>query len=135
MPSRELFNQVLEAVSLTPAARTNGTATGTAVDTLGYESALVLIATGVITDGSHAITLEDSNDNFVGDTTTVAAGDILGTITTPLTSGAGGSAAQAVAYVGKKRYVRVKVVTSGATTGGIFGATVLRSHARHGGTR
>jgi hypothetical protein len=135
MASRELYNHVLEALSLAPAARVNGTATGSTVDLLGYESALVLISTGVITDGSHAITLEDSNDNFSSDTTTVAAGDMLGTILTPLTSGSGGSAVQAVAYVGKKRYLRAKVVTSGATTGGIFAASVLRSHARHGGTR
>jgi hypothetical protein len=64
MASRELYNHVLEALSLAPAARVNGTATGSTVDLLGYESALVLISTGVITDGSHAITLEDSNDNF-----------------------------------------------------------------------
>lgn len=134
MASRELYNHVLEATSLTPAARSANTAVnGTGVDLLGFESALILVTAGVITDGTHTIKLQESADNSTF--TDVAAGDQLGTPPGPLTSGVGGSASACWAYVGSKRYIRVVATTAGATTGGVFAASVLRGHARHGGTR
>jgi hypothetical protein len=123
-----LYHRVLPKQSIVPAAHT-ATATGTSVDTAGFESATIYIDAGVITDGSHVITLQDSPDNSTWTTNTT---DLLGSTPT-LTTGAnnGGSAVSSFGYKGGARYIRVVSTVSGATTGGVYGASITLSHARH----
>lgn len=111
-----------------PAAHVNGATNGTSVDTAGFESATIFVDAGVITDGSHVISLQDSPDNTTWTNTT----SLLGSAPT-LTTGAGngGSAVASFGYIGGQRYIRVVSTVSGATTGGIYGASVALSHARH----
>lgn len=123
--SKDLYNNVLLKQSLVPAARTNGTVNGTAVDRkedgCDYQSVLVLVSAGVITDGTHTIEVQDGDDgtNF----TAVADAYLQGT--EPAIAAADDNKDYAIGYLGLKRYVRVSVVTAGATTGGVFGAAVL----------
>lgn len=125
MPARSINDLLVPALSLAPTART-ASANGTGVDLLGYEAAEILIVAGIITDGSHAITIEESANN--SDFTAVAAADRIGSLPT-LTSSSGGSAVHRFAYVGGKRYIRVVATASGTTSGGIIGALVLRGRA------
>lgn len=105
------------------------TTTGTAVDLAGFDQAAVVIAAGVITDGTHTIKLTEC-DTTGGSYTDVAAGDLSGTFTA-LTSGAGGSATQEVGYLGSKRFLKVvSTVTGSPSTGGVYGAIVVKSGAR-----
>ncbi|MGZ6361773.1 MAG: hypothetical protein ACXWP0_08820 [Ktedonobacterales bacterium] len=136
---RELYDSVLEAPSINPAAYTNAGATGGNVDLAGYESALVVVTTGTITDGTHTLVLQEADDNGSGAPGTfaaVAASDMLGSIPGPLvTGGTFNNKAFAFAYIGLKRWLRVTSSATGSTTGGIYSAAVVRGHTRHASTR
>lgn len=107
--------------SLAPAGNRTSTATGSSVDLRGYDGALVLVAAGTITDGTHTPKVQESDDDSTW--SDVASGDLLGTLA-PITS----NAEQRVAYIGAKRYIRVVVTVSGATTGGMYVAYVVRGY-------
>lgn len=109
------------ATSLPPAART-ATANGSGVDLRGYDAALVMMVVGTITDGTHTPKLQESSDNSTF--TDVAASDLVGSF-----SNLASNTPQRVGYIGSKRYVRVVVTVSGATTGGVYGAVIVRGMA------
>lgn len=118
------FDKVLVNVSLSPAARTDGTASGVAVDrgvNGGMQDAVVVVTTGTITDGSHAITVEDSN-NGSSNWAAVAAEQIQGT--QPTIVAANDDTVFEFGVRSTRRHLRVVAVTTGATTGGIFGAVI-----------
>jgi len=128
MTSKSIDSKVSPVTSLIPKATTT-TTTGTAVDLQNYESAEILVDAGVITDGTHVISLTECATSG-GTYTAVAAADLIGTPPT-LTSTAGGSSVQKFGYKGSKRYLKVVSTVSGATTGGVYGACVVRSNPRH----
>lgn len=120
---------------LPAAARTNGTVSGTGVDLGNFDGALAVIHAGVITDGSHVVTIEESPDNSVWAAVGAAGkvdADRDGIVEPTLTTGGGngGSRVHEIGYVGSRRFLRVKIVTSGATSGGFIDAVVVRGHAR-----
>jgi hypothetical protein len=128
-----LYNNVLAVQSLTAANRTNGTVNGTAVNlwshTVGrqqFRSAMVLIQTGTVTDGTHTITVQESDDN--SSFTPVADGDLQGS--EPAIVSTNDNVIFEVGYHGTQQYLRVSVVTTGATTGGTLGAVILLGDAR-----
>ena len=119
-----LRNQNLNKVrSINVAAKTNGTANGTGVDLAGYDSATITFEVGVRTDGTHAAKIQDSDDN--SSFADVAAAFQVGSFAADVTS----NTDQTVVYLGGKRYIRPVLTTSGATTGAIVGASVIRGHA------
>lgn len=107
------------AESLAPAAYT-GNATGSSVDLQGFHAAAFLIVAGAITDGTHTVSAEESDDGTTW--TAVDAADLDGSFVA-LTTGA----VQKVGYKGAKRYVRAKTTVTGATTGGVYTVSVLRA--------
>lgn len=109
---------VSAAASLGPAART-ADATGTGVDLAGFERALILIASGTITDGTHTVEIQESDDNTTF--TAVADADLDGT-----EAAINDDEIVELGYLGNKRYIRVFVDVAGATTGGVYSATVVR---------
>lgn len=126
---RSVYNHVRAKATLAIAART-ATANGTAVDRAlsgasgtneWFTSATVLIHTGAITDGTHAITLEVSDDN--SSWAAAASTDIQGSL--PSIGSSNDDALYEVGYNGPKRYLRAVTTVSGATTGGVYGATIL----------
>jgi hypothetical protein len=125
-----LYSIARGKVGLTISTRTNGTATGTGVDLNenndNSRSALVVVLAGTMTDGSVAITLEESADNSTW--STVAAPDLQGTA--PTIASTDDDKVFELGYVGSKRYLRVKAVTSAATSGGTFGAVIVRGIPR-----
>jgi len=118
---RDLKNVIDFANSLAPAART-ATGTGTGVDLQGYNGAVVFFHVGTITDGTHTPKLQESADNSTF--TDVAAADLEGTLAALATS-----VNQEAGYKGTKRYVRAVSTVSGATTGGVYAASIVRGHA------
>lgn len=120
---RDLKNNLSEATSLAPAART-ATANGTGVDLRGYDSAEVLFLVGAITDGTHTPKVQESDDDSAY--TDVAAADQDGTL-----ANIAANTNQVVGYKGTKRYIRAVSTVSGATTGGVYGAVVIRSNPEH----
>lgn len=123
------YDDVVVAQSLAPSART-ATANGTAVDTVvngGMQDAVLVVHAGTVTDGTHAITVQESADGSTG-WTAVAAGNLQGSLPS-LTS----SADDAVTMVGVRptqRYLRAVSTVSGATTGGVYAVAVMLGRPR-----
>lgn len=123
---KDLKSNLNLAGTLFPAART-ASANGTGVDLQGYQGAMAALTTGVITDGTHTVALEESDDNSVF--TAVAAADLIGAFTALTTAASDDNSVQRVGYIGNKRYIRAAVTVAGATTGGIYGVTIVRGAA------
>lgn len=95
----------------------------------GYFALNLELLPGLWTDGTHAFTIQEADDNgsgAPGSWTTVAATDLLydanansagGTFTsiTAVTS-----TVQRIDYIGRKRWVRVISTLSGVTTGAVY---------------
>lgn len=122
---QDLVNVISSARSLSPAART-ASANGAGVDLQGFDSATLVVCTGTITDGTHTITVEESDDNSVF--TAVAAADLIGA--GPAVVAANDDVQFEFGYKGTKRYVRAVATVAGATTGGIYAVCVVRGHPR-----
>lgn len=118
---RDLKNNLAVDQSISPAAKT-ADATGTGVDLQGFDAAMVLIHPGTISDGTHTPKLQESDDNSTF--TDVASDDLEGSFENIATD-----TIQRVGYKGTSRYVRVHVAVSGATTGGTYGAAIVKGKA------
>lgn len=126
---RTVYNHVRAKASLAITTRT-AAANGTAVDRQlsgasgtneWYGSAMLVVHTGAITDGTHAITLEVSDDN--SSWAAAPAADLQGSL--PSIGSSNDDALYEVGYTGTKRYLRAVTSPSGTTTGGVYGATIL----------
>jgi len=123
---RTLYNSLLPQVALTSVLRGAGTVNGTAVDTNVFANVFTavtfVVQTAAITDGSHAITIEDSDDNSSWGAVNAAL--IQGTPPT-ITS----THDNVLFHFGltrtEKRYVRLVATTTGGATGGVFGAIAI----------
>lgn len=128
MPRRSLYGSMIVKATIAVGVKTTGTLLGTSVDmadpvggTDGFRSAMFVIHTGTITDGTHTVTCEESvNDS---DWTTVAAGELQGAV--PAIGAADDNKVYEIGYMGGQRYLRLKIVSAGTTTGGVLGATVV----------
>ena len=120
------FEQLKITQSSATAARTNGTVNGTGVDTKGSASVVLLIIAGVITDGSHVITVEESSTSGGAYTAIPAARITNGSLPT-LTTGANSNTLTLVGVATSpgNPFIRVVITTSAATTGGIVGTQVI----------
>lgn len=128
-----VYNNVLVQASVTVANRTNGTVNGTALDLWTnsvarqkFGGALCVVTSGTITDGTHTVEVQESDDN--SSFTAVADADLQGT--EPAIGAANDNVVYEIGYRGTKRYLRVAVVTTGATTGGTFGANIILGQPR-----
>lgn len=128
---RSLYNLAHAVISVNAATiSSNTTTTGTGVDlhaNLDHaQSALVLVQSGTLTDGSYAVTLEESADNSTFNT--VAAPDLQGTA--PTYASTDDNKMTVLGYVGSKRYLRVKIVSTSVTSGGVMSAVIVRGFPR-----
>ncbi|QXE36974.1 hypothetical protein KQY30_24945 [Streptomyces sp. GMY02] len=126
---RTVYNHVRAKATLAITARTTA-ANGTTVDRAlsgasgtneWHQSAMLLVHTGTITDGSHVITLEVSDNG--SSWAAAAAADLQGAL--PTLGTADDDKVFEVGYTGTKRYLRAVTTPSGTTTGGVYGATIL----------
>lgn len=117
---RDLKSNIFQVQSLAPAART-ATSYGSAADLQGFNAAVAVVQCGVITDGTHTPNLQESDDNSTF--TDVAASDLNGSLVACT-----GSSSQRVGYIGAKRYIRVKMTVSGATTGALSSAVIIAGY-------
>lgn len=108
--------------AIAPAARI-ASVNGSGVDLANFNSATVVFNVGTITDGVHAPKIQESDDDAVF--TDVVDADLIG-VFADLAS----NTTQKVGYIGGKRYVRAVSTVTGATTGGVYGAVIVRGHAR-----
>lgn len=121
-----LYNVAVAASTIVPAGGRTAATTGTAVDRMvgegGFRSALFVVATGAMTDGTHTVEVQDSPD---GTTWTAVADEFLQGAE-PAIGAADDSKVFEIGYTGHQRYLRANVAVSGApVTGGIYSAVVL----------
>jgi hypothetical protein len=122
---RDLRSQINAALSLNPAART-ATANGSSVDLQGFGSAALFVLFGTWTDGTHTPSLQDSDDGTTF--TNVATVDMDGAFTAVSSAGGNGTV-QRVGYLGNRRFLRIVMTITGATTGAVSSAIVVRGAA------
>lgn len=120
----DLTNSITGISLATAAARTT-TANGSGVDMIHSDNSVTLqLISGAITDGTHTITVQESDDNSTYTTITAIDGNAI----TALTSSAGGSAIVLKRYIRSKRYMRaVTTITGSPSTGGFYVATFIAS--------
>lgn len=126
MAADDLYDNVKVLSAILPAeVRVNGTVTGPTVDRkIGrtfFRSVMFMVQSGVVTDGSHAVNVQESSDGT--DWTDVAAEDLRGEEPTVVL--ANDNVAYELAYTGGARYVRLQLVTTGATVGGFVDGVCL----------
>lgn len=124
------YDDVVAKKTLSPVARTDGTANGTAVDRVvsgGTGDAVLLVSTGTITDGSHAIKVQESADGSTG-WTDLAAANIQGAM--PTVVAANDDTMFEVGLRPTLRYLRAVATSTGSTTGGVFACAFLLGRPR-----
>lgn len=102
---------------------TDTTTNGEIIDIAGYHGLEFVLKSGAITDGAYTVTLTHGDDSGLSDGATVAAADLLGSIAFADTDD---DAAKRIGYIGKKRYVRLNVVSTGTTSGGVFDGVAVK---------
>lgn len=123
MTVRDIDKQVKAVVAHAPAAALTATTTSAAVDLAGYRNAMAIVNVGVVTDGTWDVTLTES-DTSDGTFTTVAAGDLSGAFVT--VTSAADAVVQEVGYLGSKRFLKVVITeTEASTSGGFFSSMLL----------
>lgn len=108
---------------------TDTTTDGIVIDTEGCESITFVLRTSARTDGTYTPLIEESDVvTFGGEE--VAVDDKWLTKTEASAALNTANAVSQIGYVGKKRYVRLAVVSSGTTSGAHVSALAIKGHLR-----
>jgi hypothetical protein len=110
----------------------NATKTGVIVDRKGYGGVEFIATYGAVTTTGTICTLVLFEGDVTGTMTSIADANLLGTealasllATTPRTSGTAQNVAKRVGYIGSKRYVQAKTVSTGTTSVGVVSVNVV----------
>ncbi len=119
--ARDFKSNLLSVSSLVPAVLRTATANGAGVDMLlGDGLCNVEVVNGVITDGTHTITVEESTDN-----STFTAVTLSQTLTA-LSSASVSGTVQYATFNRTKRYARAVVTVAGSPgTGGYYAVQLI----------
>jgi hypothetical protein len=135
MMRETIYGEVFNAPALqTASIATNTTTNGVAIDSRqgrnNFRVGAVIVTTGVITDGTYVVKVQESATSG-GTYTDIPASRLQGT---PLTiTSTGASASKMIGFIpdpASKPFVRVAITSTAVTTGGQFGATMLLSSGR-----
>ena len=120
---RDLHSNVDDRMALDPAAIGTNTATvGNIIDTLDYESLEFIISMGTITDGAYSLVVQQGDDAALADATNVSADELLGEVTGFVA--ADDNSTKRLGSIGKQRYQRLTILSTGVTTGVAFASAV-----------
>lgn len=121
---RSVYNNTLAVKALQSQTVQTGTVNGTAVDTALYsnnfQDVLFVVHSGTLTDGSYAITVEESDSSGSG---YAAASRVLGSL--PTFAATDDNVWNSFGVRPTKRYVRIVVTATSATSGGVLAATAV----------
>lgn len=124
---RQTLHSSTKAVrTLSPAVRTNGASNGAAVDTTAddFQVAMLVVSSGAMTDGSVAVTAEDSANGSTG-WTAVPAERRQGSLPTIADTDDDAVFEVGVVIDPLRPYLRAVATVSGATSGGLTSAVFL----------
>lgn len=124
----DLHHSIKVSVGLTSQTISTDTTTlGAIIDMQGFESCEFVLISGTITDGAYAVTLLEEDAAGMGAATAVSSDHQLGDADFALTDD---DAAKRIGYIGKKRYVRLSIVSSATTSGGVFAGVCIQGAAK-----
>ena len=124
----DLHNRIDDLVAMTSQTIASDTTTvGEIIDSKGFESLEFIAQSGTITDGAYAFLLEESDDSGMSGATVVSADETLGSLTGFADSD--DDATIRVGSIGKKRFQRLSLVSTGTSSGGVFSAIAVLGHA------
>jgi len=126
MASYEQKTSLKPVKALNITAITSSTTTaGSSIDTKGFESLTLFVELGARTDGTFLPLVQDSDDdiNFVD----VADQFLIGTEAEAQINTA--NTIKTIGYVGKKRYVKLSIVSTAITSGATVSATAVLANA------
>lgn len=129
---RDIYKNLVPELSLDFQALTAAADGDTVIDLQGYEGAMIIVAAGTITDGTlYTFELEEGDASDLSDAAAVAAADLVGS--EPDFAASEDDTVQSFGYIGSKRYIRLnlKTVTGSPSTGGVFGAIILKGLPSH----
>lgn len=116
MSEYDLHSNIKQEVALdSQDITTNTTTVGNIIDTRGFESIEFVIQSGVITDGTYTLILEQGDDSGLSDAAVVPTDEVLGVLTGFVA--ADDNAAKRVGSIGKKRFQRLSILSAGTSTG------------------
>lgn len=126
MAHDDVYGHVKVITCLAPVVvAANGAVNGATVDRLVgrtfYRSASVVVHTGVVTDGTYAVNIQESVNGT--DWTTVAATHLVGT--KPTVGITDDGAVFEIGYQGSQRFLRPVITAAGVTVGALVSAVVL----------
>lgn len=128
MASQDLKSSVASEVALDFQTISSDTTTvGNIIDTQGFESATFSLVTGALTDGDYALTIEDGEDSGLSDGSAVNSDFLIGALPA-FTDDGDDNLSLDLGYVGKKRYVRVSIVSTNTSSGAVIGSMVMKGH-------
>lgn len=102
------------------------TTAGTIIDTRGYGSIEFILSLGTRADGTFTPLIEESNDPAMSGATAVADANLFGSEANGAVAASNGVGRVGM-WIGKYRYVRMSVVSSGVTSGstGVHALAIL----------
>lgn len=126
----DMHSMVQVAVALdSQTIGTDTTTDGNVIDTLDFNSLVYAILTGTITDGAYTLLFEESDTGaFGGEETAVPSDQVLNDAVA--IAAADDDTIFRAGVIGKKRYQRMSIVSTGTTSGGVFAAVAILGHPR-----
>lgn len=130
MAQKDLKNSVITKTAFNIQAISSDTTTnGVIIDTLGYESVTFILQSATLTDGAYLPLIADGDNSGLSDAAAVADTFLLGTEAAAAFALADDNTTKRIGYCGKKRYVRLSIVSSATSSGGTIGAVCVLGNA------
>lgn len=133
MASKDLHNNIDIKRAISPVSVSDNTAqVSQIVDTRGYESVELVIATGSIADSDATFTvlIEDGDSATLTDNAAVSDTFLLGTEALASFQFDDDNECRKIGYVGGKRYVRATITPANNASAALLSAVWVLSHAR-----
>lgn len=125
MSEFEMHNTIDDRIALTnQSITTNTTTAGAIIDTKGFEAIEFVIVAGTLTAGIFAILLEEGDDAGLSDAATLDSDLTLGALT-GFDASTDDDTTIRVGSIGKDRYQRLSLVSTGASGANTFSAAAI----------
>jgi hypothetical protein len=128
--TKDLTSSLSVKDAFSAAVSSNTTTSGAIVDRRGFRGVTFTVHAAAFTDGSYVPVIQDGDAADLSDAAAVADTYLIGT-----EAGAAVDAdneVRTIGYTGKKRYVRLQLVSSGTTSGATISGLCLLSHPESG---
>ena len=108
---------------------------GNIIDTLGYESVLLVFQSATLTDGVYTPSIEDGDDSALSDAAAVDTNFLLDSYADSTFVDTEDNTVKTLGLVNKKRYFKLTITSSVVTSGGTMTVGVILGNALHNPTQ